>query len=201
MSQGSIWQQGDLHGLDWQNVQSVAGPPGRAIGSNVAGGGGASEFDDDIAHLKTSYRVYPADQYAEGVVYRDAGYTPTFGHELELLVRFSITANDAHGYELLWDQSGVINLVRWNGALGDYTPVGSNFDIGQPADGDVLRVEIVGNGVTVKKNSSTVQTYTVTSIGGTVWATGQPGMGFWPRNDASVDRTRMGWKTWTAGSM
>lgn len=73
------------------------------------------------------------------------GYDPAPSkHEVELLLRFQITAHDARGYEVMWGISGYLAVVRWNGPLADYTALYDSGDprIGPPADGDVLRAEI-----------------------------------------------------------
>ena len=197
ISEGAIWTNGGAVGLDWNNVKTANG---RAYGSvNVSG------YDDDIAHLKTSYIDFNADQYVEATVYREVGYAPsTAKHEIELLVRFQITANNARGYEILWGGGGGVNgecyIVRWNGVVTSYTAMaGGNFD--PLVDGDVCRVEISGNTITVKVNGSTILTDQINDFGGDVWTDGQPGIGFWPKVDANVDPSKYGWKDWTAGNL
>lgn len=191
---GGILQRGLSDGLDWTNARTTTN---KAFGSTTVAG-----FDDALSHLKLSYRPFRANQFARGTVFRTVGYTSDVGHEVELLLRFSITAHDAHGYEVLWAHDGRINLVRWNGALGDY----SAFDvvetnIGAPAEGDVLLASVVGTAVTVQKNGSTVKTWDLTDIAGTVWATGQPGFGFWPQSGGTTDPTKFGWKDYSAGDL
>ena len=141
--------------------------------------------------------TFASDQYAEGVVDRAGGYSPGVSHEIELLLRFSITANDAHGYEVLWGVTGELNVVRWNGPLGDYTAWngGSGPNIGEPADGDVLRAEMTGSILTVYKNASLV----LTAASETTYTTGQPGIGFWPTTGATL--ASLGWKSFSAGNL
>ena len=143
------WINGKAVGLDWNDVQSV---PGKAYASALATG-----YDDDIAVLNTTFA---ANQYAQGTVYRVSGYSPGVSHEIELLLRFQVTAHNARGYEVLWGQTGEVNIVRWNGPLGDYTPLGavSGPNIGAAVDGDVLRAEIIGSVIKVYKNGSLVMT-------------------------------------------
>src|SRR5262249_19522817 len=119
--------------------------------------------------------------------------------EVELLLRFSIAANDAHGYEILWGLTGYIAIVRWEGPLGYYTPL---FDPGEgptPRDGDVMRAEISGNVVTVTINGQTMATVDVSTVGDPIWTTGQPGIGFWP-GDGAVPENYC-WKTFEAGAL
>jgi len=58
-------------------------------------------------------------------------------HEIELLLHFQITASNARGYEVLWGVTGECNIVRWNGPLGNYTPLlsVSGPNIGAAVDG------------------------------------------------------------------
>ena len=122
-----------------------------------------------------------------------AGYSnPSDAHEIELLLRFKITAHSARGYETLWAQDGGMAVVRWNGPLGDYTPLVDGVQIGQAVDGDVLRMEIKGSTIKVYKNGSLKAT-----VSNTTWTDGQPGVGFWPLPGATL--TSYGWHSYTAG--
>ena len=161
--------------------------------------GDPNRYNDSIAHLNGTFA---ANQYAQGTVYRAAGYNPSPSkHEVELLLRFQITPHGARGYEIGWGISGYLFVVRWNGNLGNYTAIYDPGDpgIGPAVDGDVLRAEIVGNIIKIFKNGSLVATVDVTSMGGTVWGSGQPGMGFWPVDNASIDK--YGWRTYQAGNL
>jgi hypothetical protein len=185
ISEGGKWINGQAVGLDWNNVQSASG---KAVGAAIA-----TSYNDDIATLTTSFTP---NQYAQGTVYRASGYSPGVSHEIELLLRFQITANSARGYEVLWGQTGEVNIVRWNGPLGDYTPLlsATGPNIGPATDGDVLRAEITGSVIKVYKNGTLV----LTGPSNTTWSDGQPGMGFWPTPGATP--TSYGWKNYTAGS-
>src|SRR5262249_30633736 len=141
ISDGGNWVAGQVVGLDWNNPRAM---PGKAFASTNSGLG-SSRYDDSIAHLSTSVATFTANQYAQGTVFKAAGYTTTGSHEVELLLRFQITAHSAQGYEILWGIAGYIAIVRWNGPLGNYLAL---YDPGPgsisvPADGDVLRAEIV----------------------------------------------------------
>jgi hypothetical protein len=197
LSDTGKWVNGKAIGLDWNDAQSV---PNEAYASMLSGG--ASRYNDSIAHLSTAVMTFPPNQYAQGTVYRAAGYNPSPSkHEVELHLRFQTTAHNARGYEIMWGITGYLAIVRWNGALGDYTGILDTGDpgIGAPADGDVLRVEISGTTLTVFKNGKSVAQVKVDSIPGTVWAAGQPGMGFWPV-DSSTPKN-YGWKSYEAGTL
>jgi hypothetical protein len=187
ISEGGKWVNGKSIGLDWNDVQTV---PGKAYGAHLIDG---PRYADCIAHLNTSFE---ADQYAQGTVSRVPGYrNPSDAHEIELLLRFRITANNTRGYEVLWAQDGGIAIVRWNGYLGDYTSLLEGPNIGVAVDGDVLRAEITGSVIKVYKNGSLV----ATGPSNSTWTDGQPGMGFWPLPGAIL--ASYGWKNYQAGSM
>lgn len=193
LSEGGIWVCGKVVGLDWNNPQSVSG---RACAS-VRSGASGSRYDDSIAHLSRSRVAVRENQYAQGTVYRAPGYSPTGSkHEIELLLRFEITAHGARGYEVLWGHDGDFAIVRWNGPLGDYTALGVNGPgPGVAVDGDVLRAEIDGNLIMVYKNGSLVGT----SPPNSTWTDGQPGLGFWPVDSSTP--ASYGWSRFEAGSL
>ena len=197
LSEGGVWVDGKATGLDWNNPQSASG---KVYASVLSGANGASRYNDSVGHLNASSQPFAANQYAQGTVYLASGYSGA-GHEVELLLRFSITAHDAHGYEVLWGLNGYIAVVRWNGPLGGYTPIydPGNGSISVPKDGDVLRAEINGNTIVVKLNGNTVATVDVSSVGGTVWSSGQPGIGFWPVDSATPNA--YGWRRFEAGNL
>jgi hypothetical protein len=198
ISEGGKWITGKGTGLDWNNPQSASGKVYAAVLSGASG----SRYDDSIAYLSTSFQKFNADQYAQGIVYRAPGYDPTPSkHEVELHLRWQTTAHNARGYEVIWGITGYLAIVRWNGPLGNYTPIYDSGDpgIGPPADGDVLRAQIIGTTIAVYKNGKLVRTKNVTSIGGTVWSSGQPGMGFWPVDSAIKEN--FAWKSFQAGSL
>jgi hypothetical protein len=182
ISEGGTWINGKAVGLDWNNAQSV---PGKAYASAIAMG-----YNDNIAVLNTTFA---ANQYVQGIVYRSSGYSPGVSHEIELLLRFRITANNARGYEVLWAHDGKIAIVRWNGPLGNYTPLLEGPNVGAAVDGDVLRADILGSVIKVYKNGSLV----ATGPSDMVWTDGQPGMGFWPKLGATLES--YGWKAFQAG--
>lgn len=186
LSEGNKWVDGRTVGIDWHDVQAT---PGEAFAADVVTG-----YDDDIAVLS---QAFPANQYVQGTVHRAAAYSPNVSHEIELLLHFQITPHVARGYEVLWGQSGEINIVRWNGPLGDYTPLiavqGPN--VGPAIDGDVLRAEIVNGAIRVFKNGSLV----LTGPKDMRWTDGAPGIGFWPKPGATL--ASYGWTRFEAGSL
>lgn len=194
----STYMLGLTDGVQWTNPQTTGG---QSVASEVPA---PTRYSDDICHVKTSVRAFNADQWAQGTVFKASGYTGNGGsHELELLLRFQITNGNARGYEVLWGIQGYIAVVRWNGAVTDYTAIYDPGDgsIASYNDGDILYAQIQGNLITAKKNNVTVANFPVdvTSQGGTVWTTGQPGFGYWPVDGAII--TSAGWKAYSAGNL
>jgi hypothetical protein len=185
LSEGGKWINGKAVGLDWNNVQSV---PGKAFAAAFTGS--PTRYSDPIAVLNTAFT---ANQFAQGTVSRVAGYSPPDQHEVELLLRFQITARNARGYEVLWGVTGGLAIVRWNGPVGNYTELAST-NIGAAVDGDVLRAEIIGGVIRVYKNGSLV----VTGPSNSTWTDGQPGIGFWPLPGTTL--ASYGWKNFQAGN-
>jgi len=186
ISENGKWTNGKAVGLDWNNVQSV---PGVAYAAGFVSG-----YDDPIAVLNTNFG---ANQFAQGTVRRVAGYAPSVSHEIELLLRFQITAHSARGYEVLWGANGELNIVRWNGPLGNYTPLLATTgpNIGLAVEGDVLRAEIIGSQIKVYRNGALM----LTGPADSTYSGGQPGMGFWPKAGATL--SSYGWKSYSAGNV
>jgi hypothetical protein len=76
--------------------------------------------------------------------------------------------------------ANIVQLYRVDNA-GGYTQIGTNITLGaNMAANDVMRLEVVGTGLTCKYNGSTVRTATDSTL-----ATGQPGIGGWVQNAGS----------------
>ena len=191
LSEGGKWVNGKQVGVDWNNVQTTGGA---AYASVVSGVLPASRYNDSVAHVSTSQLTFNANQYSQGVVTRAAGYSPSGQHEIELLLRFQITANNARGYEVLWGHAGNLAIVRWNGPLANYSSIFGGTNIGAAVEGDTLKAQIVGSTITVYKNGVQVAT-----ASDSMFATGQPGIGFWPVDSSTP--TNYGWKSYEAGNL
>ena len=181
ISEGGAWTH---LGLDWAHVDTEGGI---ALGTQTGTGG----YDDSYAHLSG----FCADQTASAVIHRNATMDPSCTHEVEIHLRWSDAAHDAHGYEfnLAYDGS-YAQIVRWNGALGSFDYLGSGSVSGGVKEGDVIEASAVGSALTLKVNGVTVATAT----DGT-WPTGNPGMGFW-RGGPCGTRGDYGFTSYTASS-
>lgn len=214
ISESGIWQRGASEGVNWLDPKTASGHATADLASDAgnsnATGAPAStgRYDDSLAHLKTSFRTFNADQFVQVVAYKAAAYSPAGQHEAEMLLRFAITANNARGYEVLVGHAGNMALVRWNGARGDYTALFEAGSIGALVDGDVMRAEITGQNaacrIRVYKNGAELtgngSPFDVNVAGGTVWNSGQPGLGFWPVDTGNVPAS-YGWDSYTAGNL
>jgi hypothetical protein len=172
ISESGAWRN---NGIDWTAV-TVAN--GFAFGAQPSG---SPAFDDSISVLSG----FPPDQSATAVIHVD-GTLNSGTHEVEILLRFSISPHDAHGYECnlsFGPTSSYTEIVRWNGPLGSYDYVNRSNSVA-PHEGSVLSATIVGNIITVTLDGVVINTTDITSIGGTVWTTGNPGMGFWHGDNA-----------------
>jgi hypothetical protein len=190
LSEGGKWSTGKATGLDWNNPETASGRAVASVRSGVTG----SRYDDSVAHLRSTFIDFQPNQYAQGTVYRVPAYAPSGKHEVELLLRFDITAHNARGYEVLWGWDGDFAIVRWNGPLGDYTPLYSAI-LEQLVDGDVVRAEITAGVVRVYKNGALKATGPADSA----FADGQPGIGFWPVDNSTP--ANYGWKDFEAGNL
>jgi hypothetical protein len=191
LSEGGKWTNGKAVGIDWNDVRSASGRAHASVRSGITG----RRYDDSIAHVNPSFLAFPSRQFAEGTVYRLAGYAPAGSHhEIELLLHFQITPHTARGYEVLWGWDGPLGIVRWNGPIGKYTTL-CVADLGRLQDGDVVRAQIVDGLIDVYKNGRLV----ATGPRDTTWIGGQPGVGFWPVE--SSDAEAYGWKSYRAGEL
>lgn len=166
ISENGHWRNGGTDGLDWHDVSTT---PGLAIGHQSG-----TSYTDGTALLTGTWAP---DQTVEAVVHtqnqNDACY-----QEVELRLRSALTAHSCTGYEVSYKASKTASayliIVRWNGALGDFTYL-AQYDGPQygVSEGDVVKATIVGNTITAFINGTAVGTATDATF-----ATGNPGMGF-----------------------
>jgi hypothetical protein len=169
-------------GLDWALVATGSG---NAFGTQTGTGG----YDDSYAHLSG----FPANQSASGVIHRDATIDASCTHEVEILMRWSDSAHDAHGYEcnLAFDGS-YAQIVRWNGPFGSFTYIGSGSVPGGVHDGDMLSATAIGDVITLYVNGVEIAHATDATF-----PTGNPGMAFW-RGGACGTRGDYGFTSYMA---
>jgi hypothetical protein len=150
----------------WQAIETASG---RAYASAY------TESYDDAYSLLSGF---PADVQAEATIYKNG----TFAYECELLFRMAQTTTTVRGYECLFNVDGNKQVVRWNGAQGNFTSLSGTAHNSMPAlvTGDKVRARIVG---------STIDTYYIPISTGiavplatyidTTYTDGQPGIAFY----------------------
>lgn len=162
LSDGGAWTQGLATGLDWTNVDANSGD---AIGTKDNG----SNFDDSIACLSG----FAANHSGTGIIHKQ---TTSGTMEVEILLRWTISAHVASGYECnLAHDASYTEIVRWNGATGSFNILSHiTSGIGTVNDGDSFKAEVIGNTINVYHNGSLINTTTDNTF-----ATGNPGIGFY----------------------
>lgn len=218
ISEQNVWTNGHADGLDWTDNRTTTNKAfGTQTGNNTGTGVGVtpSRYDDSISVLKGTFG---ADQYAKATVFNGVP-GGDYGTEVELLLRFAITAHNARGYEIEFSvnpnnstgRGGYFDIVRWNGQVGDFTPL-LHLDQGQTAagssvasralvTGDVVEAWIIGSTITVHLNGAFFA-----SVTDSTWTTGNPGFGHYLNNGSqSADVTSYGFsdytgETWVTGT-
>jgi hypothetical protein len=185
ISESSMWTNGLTTGLDWNNVRKT---PGLAFGTQAGPG---TPYDDSIAVLTGSWG---ATQTAQGTLKRVNTDSAGF-EEMELLLRFKISAHSARGYECYVSINGqYMKVTRWNGSIGDWTDLGNLSPPVAIADGDVIKATISGNTITMYQNGSSCGTKTDSTF-----SDGNPGIGLYLGNGTSGNNANFGWSQYSAG--
>ncbi len=149
--------------------------------------GGVAKPDAYVTGYNDNYAIlsgFAPDVQITATVFIE-GDAP-FG-EILLLARMAHTETTNRGYEFLYDGDGSVQLMRWNGGEGDFTPMGGEqLNPGPLQDFDQLRMRVVGDTITIfhrREPGDWVQ------IGETVddtFADGEPGMGFFVRDEGQT---------------
>ncbi len=161
LSEGGAWSH---RGWSWTKVQKKGG---LAFGTQTGSGG----YDDSYAYLSG----FAPDHGGEAIVH----VSPTLvgsPHEVEILLRWADSPMSARGYECTFSVGGDIQIVRWNGPFGDFTPIGGDSLGRSLVMGDALKATIVGATVTCFVNGRALARATDQT-----WKDGQPGIGFFRR--------------------
>ncbi len=184
ISEGGRWINGKATGIDWTNVRTI---PGKAFGTEL---NTSQNADDSIAILNGSWGT---EQSATGTVYRTVNYS---GSEVELLLRFSISAHNAHGYEFNCS-TGYQAIVKWNGPLNNYTELASEFNKGC-FSGDILKATAVTVGKSVQLTAyiNGVQVNQITD-NSSPWTGGSPGIGFYNGNGGDPNNSDFGFSAYS----
>ncbi len=190
ISEGGMWINGQTDGIDWidcmtQNGGEVCGKVSRmTVAERRAeqvhdeagddGAGTAGDYDDPTAVLSGEWG---RNQYGKATVFC-RNPTNKYFQEVEIRLRSSITPHRCTGYEVFWralkTDEGYAEIVRWNGAIGDFTSlarkVGTEFGV---KDGDVVEASIEGDLI-----RGFINGVEVISATDDVFSEGAPGVGF-----------------------
>jgi hypothetical protein len=170
ISDGGNWAaNGSTTGLDWSDVRATTN---FAFGTQSGSG---ANFTDSIAVLGGSWGP---TQTAEATVHIASNSTTGF-EEVEVLLRFTISAHFAYGYEINCSvntsTSPYIQIVRWDqtSGSGHFTLLDAR-PTGPCVNGDKLKGTISGSTITAWLNGTSIFSVTDSTFTG-----GTPGIGFY----------------------
>ena len=191
ISEGGKWVNGGTTGLDWTNIRTTASVKAYGTSSGVNRG-----YDDSTAVLQ-GYATWGKNQSATGVVYLSSA-TTAYDQEVELRLNTTIAAHSITGYECNYsthtDGTQYSQIVRWNGALGNFTPLGSlATGIPQLANGDTLTCQNVNGVITMYRNGAVINSVTDTTYTG-----GSPGIGTDLDNNGASTNGNFGFSSFSA---
>jgi hypothetical protein len=169
ISENGNWINGMVVGLDWSNVASSYG---MACGTQTGNGSGLGEYSDSTALLTGAWGSNQTVRATVKVVAVDSGSD----EEIELRLRQSLSPHSCTGYEVTFSiNPGLpyVQVVRWNGPLGNYTYVNENDYTDYAQNGDMVEATIVGSTISVYKNGKLLFT-----CADSTYSSGSPGMGF-----------------------
>lgn len=193
ISESGVWTNGKLDGVDWNNIATTTN---KEYGTQS--GSASPPYDDSVAHLKGTWGN---DQEARATVFTTSP-AGDYSTEVELLLRFDITAHTARGYEIefsIYNGSNIyFDIVRWNGPLANATNSNNGFTpllhVTNPTmpilvTGDVVYAKIVGNPPTISGYVNGTLIGSVTDTGftpNTPWSSGRPGVGHYLNNRSNT---------------
>lgn len=173
ISEGGVWSH---LASSWQRVQT-SGRRAHAAAYTEA-------YDDAYALLGG----FPPNVQVEATIYKNG--SPSY--EVELLLRAADTSNSVRGYECLLNVAGGgVQLVRWNGPLGNFTEFGNVYAAPAAVTGDKIRARIVGNFIQFWHIPASTGTARLIADGtDSTFNEGQPGLSFYVHTP--VNRTDVG---------
>jgi hypothetical protein len=178
LSEAGRWIGGKTVGLAWADFRSVGG---LAIGKQL--GTSPGKYDDSIALLTGNWGP---SQTVEATV-KTINQNDQIFEELEIRLRSTVTPNRSTGYECNFSArnsaNAYIQIVRWNGAFGDWTLLDARGGTGMALrSGDTIKCTANGNTITAYVNG--VQKLQVTD--GT-FSSGSPGIGAYLQDTTGVN--------------
>ena len=176
ISEHALWINGHAVGLDWKDVSTKSG---LAFGADSSG---HPHYDDPTAILSG---VWGPNQTVQAKVHTVNQNINPVDEEVEIRLRTTISPHWNSGYEINFrcrhDGSQYVEIVRWNGRLGDFTYL---RQVSGPGlyDGDVVRASMVGSVIIAFINGNQVAQATDTTF-----TQGNPGMGFYLDGKAGLN--------------
>ena len=177
ISEQGLWVNGRAVGLDWNDVSTKSG---MAFGADASG---HPRYDDPTAILSG---VWGPNQTVQAKVHTVNQNSNKVYEEVEIRLRTTISSHRNAGYEINFrcthDGSQYVEIVRWNGRLGDFTYLRQVSGGPGLYDGDVVRGSIIGSVITAFINGTQVAQATDTTF-----TEGNPGMGFYLDGKAGLN--------------
>lgn len=173
ISEGGRWINGQADGIKWSNISIT---PGFARGQQIPDLTVPDRYNDSTSVLKG---LWYNDQTVQCVVGALSSNTTKI-MELECRVRTSLIPNTCNGYEILFSGQSTnpyIQIVRWNGPIGDFTVLNSTSPGTTIAVNDTLKATVIGTVITAYINGTSKLSWD-TGSDNPKYASGKPGMGF-----------------------
>lgn len=184
LSEGGNWVNGGVNGTVWANVKTLNGA---AHGTQSS----ASRQYSDSTSLVSG--TWGNDQTVTAMV--QLGAVSAQYPEVEIRLRSEISPNVNRGYEILFSvlQTGsYIQIVRWNGPLGDFTYLNDSCSSVRLSDGDVVKASMIGTTIRAYVNDGQV-----CQASDSTYSSGKPGIGFYLESNWSA-QDNFGFKDFTA---
>src|SRR4051794_22297789 len=171
LSEGGVWLNGKTDGVDWTDVISRGGVAFGAVSrmgvaerraeqgniDPILATTPVGDYDDPTAILTGPWG---GRQHAWAEVFT-RNQTQEFFQEVQIRLRSSMSAHHCAGYEVIWrclaNESAYVEIVRWNGKVGDFTSLArrTGAEVGIN-DGDKVEAEIVGSRIVALINDTEV---------------------------------------------
>jgi hypothetical protein len=185
ISEAGKWINGKVTGLDWADVRTT---PGLAFGNQTDTGA----YEDSTAVL---VGIWGPDQTVQATVHT-VNQSSSLFEEVELRLRTSITAHSNSGYEINFhctaDGTQYVQIVRWNGRLGDFTGLNGGAGPGLH-NGDVVTATIVGSTLSAYINGQLIVQATDSTF-----TSGSPGIGFYFAGGDTSQQSDFGFSSFSA---
>jgi hypothetical protein len=153
----------------WHSVHTTTN---KAFGTMVGNETGNALYSDPTAVLSGAWN---ANQSAAGTVFVNTSVSGVDA-EVELRLNTTIAPNSITGYEIDVVLNGYVNIVRWNGPVGNFTFVGPQNNNWTRAfqTGDVISASNTNGTINVTINGSPFL-----SVTDHTYSNGSPGIGFY----------------------